>query len=136
MVRDRKAFQDYSPDDLSYCYGCGRLNEHSHHIKSSWDGDESVAVFMPKPYHTAIPGYVYGGPSLLTRSTASRGTRNGRFALDPSVPPLECNSPDRGIHEAANRPLLFPCSAHPVVCRPGLRAGVVHREHPFRRIRW
>jgi len=57
----KKAFQDYYPDDLSYCYGCGRLNEHGLQIKSFWDGEESIATFMPKPYHTAIPGYVYGG---------------------------------------------------------------------------
>ncbi|HMT19867.1 MAG TPA: PaaI family thioesterase, partial [Promineifilum sp.] len=23
-----KAFQDYYPDEVSPCYGCGRLNEH------------------------------------------------------------------------------------------------------------
>jgi len=57
----RKAFQDYYPDELSYCYGCGRLNEHGLHIKSYWDGDETVAVFHPRPYHIALPGYVYGG---------------------------------------------------------------------------
>jgi len=56
-----KAIQDYYPDDLSHCFGCGRLNEKGHRIKSRWDGDETVAVFEPKPYHTAIPGYVYGG---------------------------------------------------------------------------
>ena len=56
-----KAFQDYYPDALSHCYGCGRLNEHGLHIKSYWDGEESVCVFQPRPYHTAIPGFVYGG---------------------------------------------------------------------------
>ena len=56
-----KAFQDYYPDDVSHCFGCGKLNEKGHQIKSYWDGDESVAVFTPQPYHTAIPGYVYGG---------------------------------------------------------------------------
>jgi len=58
---DHKAFQDYYPDDLSHCYGCGRLNEFGHQIKSYWDGEETVCTFLPKPYHTAIPGYVYGG---------------------------------------------------------------------------
>ncbi len=58
---NEKAFQDYYPDDVACCYGCGRLNEHGHHIKSYWDGDESVCSFVPKPYHTAVPGYVYGG---------------------------------------------------------------------------
>jgi acyl-coenzyme A thioesterase PaaI-like protein len=55
------AFQDFYPDDLSHCYGCGRLNEAGLQIKSYWDGDETVAAFVPRPSHTAIPGYVYGG---------------------------------------------------------------------------
>jgi len=56
-----KAFQDFYPDDLSYCYGCGRLNPDGLQIKTYWDGDESVTLFQPRPYHMAIPGYVYGG---------------------------------------------------------------------------
>ncbi len=56
-----KAFQDYYPDNLSCCYGCGRLNEHGLHIKSYWDGEEGVCVYLPRSYHTAVPGYVYGG---------------------------------------------------------------------------
>jgi acyl-coenzyme A thioesterase PaaI-like protein len=56
-----KAFQDYYPDAFAHCYGCGRLNDHGLHLKSYWDGDETVAVFEPQPYHCAIPGYVYGG---------------------------------------------------------------------------
>lgn len=58
---NHKAFQDYYPDELSHCYGCGRLNEHGLQLKSYWDGEETVATFQPRPYHTAIPGYVYGG---------------------------------------------------------------------------
>jgi acyl-coenzyme A thioesterase PaaI-like protein len=56
-----KAFQDYFPDHLSRCYGCGRLNEHGFQVRSYWDGDEAVCTFDPKPYHIAVPGYVYGG---------------------------------------------------------------------------
>ena len=56
-----KAFQDFYPDHFSHCYGCGRLNDHGLQIKSHWDGEETVAIFHPKPYHTALPGYVYGG---------------------------------------------------------------------------
>ncbi len=56
-----KAFQDYYPDDMSHCYGCGRLNEFGHQIKSYWDGEESVCEYLPKDFHTAVPGYVYGG---------------------------------------------------------------------------
>lgn len=66
------AFQDYYPDELSHCYGCGRLNEDGLQLKSHWDGDESVAFFTPRPEHTAIPGYVYGG--LLASLIDCHGT--------------------------------------------------------------
>ena len=68
-------FQDFYPDHMAYCYGCGRLNEHGHQIKSVWDEnnpEESVAYFTPKPHHTAIPGYVYGG--LLASLIDCHGT--------------------------------------------------------------
>jgi acyl-coenzyme A thioesterase PaaI-like protein len=68
-------FQDYYPDHMAHCYGCGRLNEHGHQIKSLWDENnpgESVAYFTPKPHHTAIPGYVYGG--LLASLIDCHGT--------------------------------------------------------------
>ncbi len=73
-----KPVQDYYPDDLSYCYGCGRLNEHGHQIKSYWDGDETVAQFTPKPYHIAIPGYVYGG--LIASLIDCHGTGTAALA--------------------------------------------------------
>jgi uncharacterized protein (TIGR00369 family) len=55
------AVQDFYPDDVAHCYGCGRLNDRGLHIRSTWDGDNTVAILTPQPYHTAIPGYVYGG---------------------------------------------------------------------------
>lgn len=69
-----KAFQDYYPDILSHCYGCGSLNDHGHQIKSYWDGDESVATYMPRDYHTAIPGFVYGGLIASLIDCHSTGT--------------------------------------------------------------
>lgn len=57
----QKAIQEYYPEELSYCYGCGHRNEHGLQIKSYWNGDETVAWYTPKPFHTAVPGYVYGG---------------------------------------------------------------------------
>ena len=56
-----KAIQDYYPDNVSHCYGCGRLNERGLQIKSYWLGDEAVCTYLPRPEHTAIPGYIYGG---------------------------------------------------------------------------
>ena len=58
---DDQAFQDYYPEELSHCYGCGKNNPHGHQLKSHWDGDGTVAHFTPEAYHTAIPGFVYGG---------------------------------------------------------------------------
>jgi acyl-coenzyme A thioesterase PaaI-like protein len=70
----QKAFQDYYPDHFSHCYGCGRLNEHGLQIKSYWDGEESVCTFLPRPYHMAIPGYVYGGLIASLIDCHSTGT--------------------------------------------------------------
>ena len=73
-----KSIQDYYPDDLSYCYGCGRLNEHGHQIKSFWDGDETISHYTPKPYHIAIPGFVYGG--LIASLVDCHGTGTAALA--------------------------------------------------------
>ncbi len=87
-----KAFQDFYPDDLSHCYGCGRLNADGHQIKSYWDGEESIALFTPKPYHIAIPGYVYGGliASLIdchgTGTAAAAKYREEGRAMDTQPP--------------------------------------------------
>jgi acyl-coenzyme A thioesterase PaaI-like protein len=69
---DQRAFQDYFPDELSHCYGCGRLNQHGLRVRSFWDREETVAVFQPQPYHMAVPGYVYGG--LLASIVDCHGT--------------------------------------------------------------
>jgi acyl-coenzyme A thioesterase PaaI-like protein len=74
----KRAIQDFYPDDLSHCYGCGRLNEKGHQIKSYWDGDETVAHFTPKSYHIAIPGYVYGG--LIASLIDCHGTGTAALA--------------------------------------------------------
>jgi acyl-coenzyme A thioesterase PaaI-like protein len=89
----QKAFQDYYPDHLAHCYGCGRLNEQGLQIKSHWDGDETVTTYTPKPYHIAIPGYVYGGliASLIdchgTGTAAAAAYRAEGREMD-SDPPL------------------------------------------------
>jgi acyl-coenzyme A thioesterase PaaI-like protein len=89
----QRAFQDDYPDLLSYCYGCGRLNEYGLQIKSFWDGDESVCIFQPRPYHIAIPGFVYGGllASLIDcHGTGTAAAASYRLQERPftSEPPL------------------------------------------------
>jgi len=56
-----KAIQDYYPDDIAICYGCGRNNPKGLNIKTFWDGKEGFFRFKPEPHHTAFPGVVYGG---------------------------------------------------------------------------
>lgn len=56
-----KSFQDYYPESLQHCYGCGPQNPNGLQIRSFWEGEESVARFFPREYHLAFPGYVYGG---------------------------------------------------------------------------
>ncbi|OGE18958.1 MAG: thioesterase [Candidatus Dadabacteria bacterium RIFCSPHIGHO2_12_FULL_53_21] len=54
------AFQDYW--DMNRCWGCGSGNEHGLHLKSFWDGDESLSVFLPSRDHKAGPDdYLNGG---------------------------------------------------------------------------
>jgi|SRR5690606_641783 len=88
-----RAFQDTYPENVAHCYGCGRLNEHGHQIKTYWDGDETVTRFQPQPEHTAIPGFVYGGliASLIdchsTGTAAAAAYRAEQREMD-SEPPL------------------------------------------------
>lgn len=78
MNYDKKGVQDYYPEDVAHCYGCGRLNEHGHQLKTFWVGDETVSRFTPKDYHTAIPGYVYGG--LIASLIDCHGTGTAALA--------------------------------------------------------
>ncbi len=76
------AIQDHYPDAFSHCYGCGRLNEHGLHIKTFWDGRQSRATFQPKPYHTAIPGFVYGGLIASLMDCHATGTGSAAWAQE------------------------------------------------------
>lgn len=71
--------QDRYTDDVSMCYGCGRLNRHGLQIKTVWDGSESVTEFKPQDYHTAIPGYIYGG--LIASLIDCHGTGTAAAAM-------------------------------------------------------
>ena len=92
-MSDKPAVQDFYPEDAAHCYGCGRLNDVGLHVRTVWDGDETVARFTPEPHHTAIPGAVYGGlvASLLdchgTGSAAAAALRReGREIGDGPSP--------------------------------------------------
>lgn len=75
---DTKAVQEFYPDELNFCYGCGILNDHGNQLKSYWDGGETIAHFTPKPYHIALPGFVYGG--LIASLIDCHGTGTAALA--------------------------------------------------------
>ncbi|KIO36947.1 PaaI family thioesterase [Shewanella sp. cp20] len=77
------AFQDAYPDDLSHCYGCGRNNELGHRLKSYWRGEQTIARFTPEPFHTAIPGFVYGG--LIASLIDCHGTGSASAAAQRAL---------------------------------------------------
>lgn len=79
MEEEMKAVQDVYPDDFAWCYGCGRLNEEGHHFRTCWQGDQTVTVYTPRPEHTAIPGFVYGG--LIASLIDCHSTGSASLAL-------------------------------------------------------
>lgn len=109
-----KAFQDYYPDTMSYCYGCGRLNEHGLQIKSYWDDDQSIAHFQPRPYHIAVPGYVYGG--LIASLIDCHGTGTAAAATYRAQNrPLESDPPVRFLTASLHVDYLKPTPLGPVL---------------------
>ena len=87
------AFQDYYPEHLAHCYGCGRLNEHGYRIRTFWAGEESETRFTPAAFHIAVPGFVYGGllASLIdchSTGTAAAALYRAQQRTMDSSPPL------------------------------------------------
>lgn len=74
-----RAFQDFYPENVAHCYGCGGLNEKGLRLRTFWEGEETVTRFTPRPEHTAIPGYVYGG--LLASLIDCHGTGTAAAAM-------------------------------------------------------
>jgi acyl-coenzyme A thioesterase PaaI-like protein len=73
------AIQDEYPDEFSYCYGCGRLNEVGHHFRTGWKGEETISYYTPLEEHKAIPGFVYGG--VIASFIDCHGTGSAALAL-------------------------------------------------------
>lgn len=85
--------QDLYEDDFSHCYGCGRLNENGHHLKTRLEGDITISKFIPKEYHIAIEGFVYGG--LLASLIDCHGTGSAAifYAKENKIAVKKGNTP-------------------------------------------
>jgi len=109
-----KAFQDFYPDHWSHCYGCGRLNEHGLQIKSYWDGEATICQFVPRPEHTAIPGYVYGG--LIASLIDCHGTGTAAAAAYRAEGrPMDTQPPIRFLTGSLNVKYLKPTPLGPPI---------------------
>ena len=90
-----KAIQDIYPDEHAWCYGCGRLNEDGHHLRTGWQGDKTITMFTPdKKYSGGIPKFVYGGLIASLFDCHSSGSaalalhrKNGNEIGDGVLPP-------------------------------------------------
>lgn len=104
------AIQDFYPDDFSHCFGCGRLNEHGHQIKSRDEGDAVVLHFEPAPYHLSMPGFTYGGliASLIdchSMATAAAATYRAEGREPGTQPPLRFVTAHLGVDYLEPTPL-------------------------------
>ena len=87
-----KAIQDKWHENFSYCWGCGRNNEHGLQLKSFWEGDETIATWQPQEYHVAFPGFLNGGiiatlidcHSTCTANAAARNAEGRAYDDDSS----------------------------------------------------
>ena len=130
---EEKAFQDHYAEDVSHCYGCGRLNEEGLHIKSYWEGEGSVARFTPKSCHMAAPGFVYGGliASLIdchgTGTAAAAAYRSEGRAMD-TEPKLRFVTASLKVDYLLPTPLGVELEARGKVKSVGKRKVVVEIE--------
>jgi len=120
VTMDSQAFQDFYPDPLAHCYGCGRLNPEGLHIRTFWDGDESVTRFQPRPEHTAMPGFVYGG--LLASLVDCHGSGSAAAAMyRQQGRPLGSSPPFRFVSASLQVDFLAPT---PMGCELEIRGRV------------
>jgi acyl-coenzyme A thioesterase PaaI-like protein len=121
-----KAIQDEYPEDFSWCFGCGRMNEHGHHFRTGWDGDKTISIYNPKKEHMALPGFVYGG--VIGSFVDCHGTGSAALYLHRK------NGYEPG--DGAEPPRFVTASLHVDFMKPtpqgtALKAiGSVHEIHP------
>jgi hypothetical protein len=98
------AFQDYYPENVAHCYGCGRLNGQG--TRSRPSGKATRPTCYHPPEHTAIPGFVYGGliASLIdchgTGTAAAAAYRAENRPMDSEPPALRDRLAARRLPEA------------------------------------
>lgn len=72
----KTTIQDEWPEVATFCWGCGKNNEHGLQLKSYWDDEEVTATFVPKKHHLAFPGILNGGIIATIIDCHATGTAN------------------------------------------------------------
>lgn len=126
--------QDFYADQFAWCYGCGRLNDHGHHFRTRWNGDETLTEYTPLPEHIAIPGFVYGG--LLASLIDCHSTGSAALALyrrdghelgdDAAVP--RCMTASLKVDYLKPTPLGPMLTARGIIAEVGARKVIVKSE--------
>jgi acyl-coenzyme A thioesterase PaaI-like protein len=129
-----RAIQPFYTDAFAWCYGCGWKNPQGHHFATRWEGDGTLTEYTPRPEHTAIPGFVYGG--LLASLVDCHSTGSAALALyrqeghepgdDAPVP--RCVTASLKVDYLKPTPLGVPLSAHGRIEAVGARKVVVASE--------
>jgi acyl-coenzyme A thioesterase PaaI-like protein len=82
-----RAIQDHYPSHLSFCFGCGRNNQHGLHTRTYWDEFREIGVcrFSPLSHHCGYRGALHGGLILsviecnsVATSVAAKYVQEGR----------------------------------------------------------
>lgn len=72
----KEAIQESWPYEGTFCYGCGKNNEHGLQLKSYWEAEETVAIWKPKAHHIAFKGILNGGIIATLIDCHGTGTAN------------------------------------------------------------
>ncbi|MFX1561117.1 MAG: PaaI family thioesterase [Promethearchaeota archaeon] len=76
MKMAEEYIQDLWPEEVTFCWGCGKNNKHGLQLRSHWEDDETVAVWEPREYHMAFPGVLNGGIIATLIDCHGTGTAN------------------------------------------------------------
>lgn len=120
------AIQDDYPDDFTWCFGCGRLNGEGYHVRTGWQGEETVTFYEPSSKYIAIPGFVYGG--LIASLVDCHGTGSCALALHRKIgyEPGSEEEPPRFVTASLNVNYLKP-TPHGALLKA---VGKVEEIHP------
>lgn len=83
-----KAIQDYYPNHLSFCFGCGSNNQHGLHTRTYWDQTREVGMcrFSPLSHHCGYRGALHGGLIMSVIECNSVATSVAAKYADEGLP--------------------------------------------------